>query len=240
MDTKTCSKCGETKPATTEFWHRQKAGLFGFTSAYHRSHYKANKNRIAAKAKRYYSEHPELVRERRLRYRETHGEQLAEYRRLYRAQNIEEDRRRQREYAREHAEENRERGRKWYAENRERVLVRSAGRYAENRAALREYRRAYYRSHRDGYYAADMRCRARKANAPGRHTAADVAAIRAEQGNKCFWCGEPLGRSYHVDHYIPLSKGGSNWPENLDVSCAPCNQSKGDKLPGEFLERVYA
>ena len=70
----------------------------------------------------------------------------------------------------------------------------------------------------------------------GTHTAADVQRIRAEQGNKCFWCGEPLGRSYHVDHYIPLSKGGSNGPENLNVACPTCNLQKRDKLPGEFME----
>jgi len=32
MNTKVCTGCGETKPATTEFWHKQKRGKYGVMS----------------------------------------------------------------------------------------------------------------------------------------------------------------------------------------------------------------
>jgi len=36
-----------------------------------------------------------------------------------------------------------------------------------------------------------------------------------------------------IDHVIPLSKGGHRFREsNLVISCWPCNQKKGDKVPG--------
>jgi 5-methylcytosine-specific restriction endonuclease McrA len=43
-----------------------------------------------------------------------------------------------------------------------------------------------------------------------------------------------LGRSYHVDHKQPVSRGGSNWPENLAVTCPTCNLRKSDKTEAEF------
>jgi 5-methylcytosine-specific restriction endonuclease McrA len=37
--------------------------------------------------------------------------------------------------------------------------------------------------------------------------------------------------SWQVDHVIPLSRGGSNWPTNLVCACGQCNSRKCDKLP---------
>ncbi|WP_442942665.1 HNH endonuclease [Nostoc sp.] len=51
-------------------------------------------------------------------------------------------------------------------------------------------------------------------------------------GYCCFWCScdlTPL--TITIDHYIPLSKGGSNELKNLRLACLPCNQRRGDSLP---------
>lgn len=52
----------------------------------------------------------------------------------------------------------------------------------------------------------------------------------------CAWCGGlgtyrkgPDDRSWHIDHVLPVSKGGGNNPSNLVRSCATCNMSKGNK-----------
>jgi 5-methylcytosine-specific restriction endonuclease McrA len=80
--------------------------------------------------------------------------------------------------------------------------------------------------------------RARKRHASGTHTAADIAAQRTRQKGRCFWCQEKVGRSYHVDHVMPISRGGSNGPENIVIACASCNLSKGAKMPSEFGGRL--
>jgi hypothetical protein len=48
---------------------------------------------------------------------------------------------------------------------------------------------------------------------------------------RCRWCGVLLTKSSAtIDHIIPLSKGGSNFPDNLTLSCFDCNQSKADSM----------
>jgi 5-methylcytosine-specific restriction endonuclease McrA len=67
----------------------------------------------------------------------------------------------------------------------------------------------------------------------GRHTSEDVERQYEEQGRRCFYCGEPL-TTYHVEHAIPLCRGGSNGPDNLVVSCPDCNRRKGRRTATEF------
>jgi 5-methylcytosine-specific restriction endonuclease McrA len=79
--------------------------------------------------------------------------------------------------------------------------------------------------------------RAREANAEGAWSAADFAAILARQSNACFYCSADIAEHHHADHYIPLARGGSNWPSNIVAACADCNHRKRDKLPEEFIGR---
>jgi len=52
---------------------------------------------------------------------------------------------------------------------------------------------------------------------------------------RCYICDEliPLG-DRHVDHIVPVSKGGPTRPSNLAVACSHCNMSKHDKHPNEL------
>lgn len=59
------------------------------------------------------------------------------------------------------------------------------------------------------------------------------AFILERDGYTCSYCGEqdaPL----HVDHVIPVCRGGSDAFENLVCACARCNLSKGAKLLSEW------
>ena len=78
--------------------------------------------------------------------------------------------------------------------------------------------------------------RARKVAAGGTYSAQDVQKQHQYQKGRCYYCGQKLGKPYHVDHVIPLSRGGSNAPENIVLACSHCNLSKHNRLPHEWPE----
>lgn len=47
--------------------------------------------------------------------------------------------------------------------------------------------------------------------------------------NRCEKCKQFTGLRFHIDHIIPISKGGDNGHENLQLLCPKCNLKKGTK-----------
>lgn len=82
-----------------------------------------------------------------------------------------------------------------------------------------------------------LRYLARKAKADGDFSKEDIEKIYASQDGRCAYCGTELNGKFHIDHIHPLSRGGSNWPNNLACACAKCNTSKRDKTVAEWRSR---
>lgn len=94
--------------------------------------------------------------------------------------------------------------------------------------------KSWYLANPQKHRAKSARRRAHTRNATGSHTAADIARLHAEQSGLCSYCSISLPLGYHVDHVVPLSRGGSNAPDNLRLTCPRCNLSKGAKLISEI------
>ncbi|MBR3743160.1 MAG: HNH endonuclease [Clostridia bacterium] len=56
--------------------------------------------------------------------------------------------------------------------------------------------------------------------------------ILKRDGYRCRICGatQADGVKLHVDHIIPVSKGGRTEPSNLQTLCERCNLGKSNKL----------
>lgn len=123
---------------------------------------------------------------------------------------------------------------------------------AENALYVREYSKAYNKTHRDPIKSrARVKAwvkanplkkkrhvqlhRARKASAVGSFSPSDVEMLLLEQGGRCP-CGCDISKNYTIDHMTPLSRGGSNWPDNLQLLCRSCNSSKNTKTMAEWLD----
>lgn len=159
-----------------------------------------------------------------------------------------------RDYQSRNPEKTKENCIKWIANNPDRVAERAKGYheaakdernamcrtwYAENKEYSAEYRKVYRAENPEVYRNAHRRRRALLAGAEGSHTALDVALIAGQQKNKCAYCKCKITPdTRHVDHITPISKGGTNWPNNLQLTCAPCNLRKKDKDPINFAQQL--
>jgi hypothetical protein len=49
---------------------------------------------------------------------------------------------------------------------------------------------------------------------------------------RCVYCDRAIGprTKWQIDHVVPRSKGGTDDPDNLVVSCPACNAAKADNL----------
>lgn len=220
---KRCYTCQELKPVTTEFFGRDKTRQDGFRPVCKACRKKATAaNRAKAAA-----------------YRAANKDRRLEYDRAYRAANRERLNERDCAYQQEYRERFRayvtDRAAKYRAANKYRTTVYNRMWYLANKEYDAERKRKYYAANPDRAKARARRRRARKADAVGSHTAADIRAQYKRQKGKCYYCGVKVGDKYHVDHIVPLSRGGSDSPENLVVACPFCNVSKKDKLLHEWI-----
>lgn len=107
----------------------------------------------------------------------------------------------------------------------------------ERRKESKEKKDAKYRASPNGkkvrYYHTALR-KARKKGAAGSFTPQHISWIREYQGDSCKFCKTDLEGGGQIDHKKPVSKGGSNWPSNLQLLCATCNNTKGAKWPYTF------
>lgn len=62
------------------------------------------------------------------------------------------------------------------------------------------------------------------------------AYIIERDGGRCHACGKKCrDDEIHLDHLVPLARGGTHAPENLAVACARCNLSRGARGEAQLL-----
>lgn len=182
--TKACTKCGEIKPATLDFFHKdphKKTGLTSNCKSCKSQYYKDN----SKKSSEYYQNNREKILERTKQYREANHEKIIQTNRKYRELNLES--------------------------------------YRESHRKSRRKRKAIKRL---------------SGHAP--YTEAEVLNL---YGTNCHLCDQPIDLEatrrcglpswelgLHIDHIIPLSKGGSDTLENVKPAHGICNVRKSSKI----------
>lgn len=54
----------------------------------------------------------------------------------------------------------------------------------------------------------------------------------------CFYCGNTM-TAFHVDHVVPVARGGADDARNYAPACATCNLSKNDTLVADWYLRKF-
>lgn len=162
-------------------------------------------------------------------YRERNQEDLSNRRKLKLAQDA------------HYRARNTERARLWYAANKDVASDKAAALYASNREVIKARVAAYQRANpemtRMHHRVKASRRRTRLAEAGGEnYTRQDVELLLTLQRWKCANCATSLKKAFHVDHRIPVAKGGTNDRGNIDLLCPKCNLAKSAKLPHVFAQ----
>lgn len=223
---KRCTRCGNPFPRTNEYFCKDKTIKDGLGSmckecnrAKGREYYAKNKEKVLARVSAYDKAHPVQVRAKsRRHYYKHHDKELARARKVNAQRTVQK--------------------REWYLATIEDRKAYEKRYRDENKDKISQRGKDYYRKHPEKAVERYTLRRARELKAEGRYTKADVDTLYKSQKGCCWWCGKDVGDDYHVDHRIALTRGGSNWPDNLCISCPECNRSKGNKLPHEWNGRL--
>ena len=91
-----------------------------------------------------------------------------------------------------------------------------------------------YKQNRLSKRAKTARKRSLRLGIKGCFTRRTIENLYTKQRGKCVLCGIELLGKFEVDHIKPLSKGGDNFPSNLQILCVNCNRIKGAKINGTY------
>lgn len=121
----------------------------------------------------------------------------------------------------------------WQQANRERFLAGQRARNNANVERQREAVRAWRQANPEMARAFNSRRRAREANAFVEDVLPLVVLERDD--GVCGICGEDVDPTcFHVDHIVPLARGGEHSYANTQTAHPHCNMSKNVRLPHEM------
>ena len=187
MELKKCTKCGENKPNTNEYFaysNKSKGTLIARCKAcvneYREEYYKNNKDKVIESEKKYYENNKDKIKESKKEYYENNKDKIKESRKKYR--------------------EN----------NKDKV-----------RERIKEYKH-------------------KKRGNGGSYTKSQWLDTLEYFDYKCAYTGECIKHSCHVEHIVPVSKGGTSYIWNLVPSTERANLSKRNRDMEEwYREQEY-
>jgi len=220
------SKEAKPRSASRTNWN-DKAQVAEYQRQYRRLHierltaqraiwYRANRDTLLANEQKAHAANPEIKRSRARAVYASDKERILANNRKWAAANRTAILAKKKEYRERHKEELAEAKKAWRAEHPALVYgqtVRSRARYPEK-----------HRIYKANHYA-------RVRGAEGHWTLEDIKALARAQKDLCAGCGEDIRDSFTIDHVIAVTKGGSNWPTNLQLLCNCCNSTKNNATP---------
>jgi 5-methylcytosine-specific restriction endonuclease McrA len=168
------------------------------------------------------------------------------YQRAYYLRNREIIKARSRKWQADNRERKRETQRRWYEKNRDRARLAMRRNYEANREAYIDRAREWAEANPDrrreiadawdksesGRLSRRNRAAIRRARLLALPTESiDLLVVYERDSGLCGLCGGPVDPDdWHLDHVVPLAKGGHHIYDNVQVAHPRCNLAKGANL----------
>lgn len=254
--TKICTKCGVEKPVSEYHKHSiQKSGLSPSCKACKKinsdAYRAANPEKLKAATAAWAAANPERRRKNKQAWRALNRDKVNAETAAYRAANPEKVKAAQLARYRDNPEREKARSAAYKAANREkiqayavafreanpeRVLATSARWRDANRDRVREISADWRKRNPDAVRVSTQNRRALVQKDGGVLSKGLAKRLFEMQKGKCPCCKQPLGKSYHLDHKMPLALGGTNTDDNMQLLRATCNLNKAAKHPVDFMQ----
>jgi 5-methylcytosine-specific restriction endonuclease McrA len=212
---KTCTKCSQTK--AFDAFAKSKLGKNGLRSAC--------KACLSVSAKAWGEKNFKKVAKQNKAWRKANPN----YAEAWRGANLEKTAAYSKEYRKNNSEKIAAKNKAWRASCLEKEKAKSKAYYLANRESISARAKAYYQANPEKVNLSSLKRRARKLN--NGVFAVTTKELKRLYASPCSYCGAP---SEHIDHVIPISRGGTHSVGNLVGACAPCNRGKYDKFITEW------
>lgn len=253
MTTKICTKCNCEKELT-EFYFRKDTNDYRkqckqCASDVSKQNYNEkmekrkeyqlkNKEKIAKKKKKYYEENKDIFLKKRKKYCIDNKELVKQQKRNYYLKNQESVKQKTKDYYRENIEQVKIKS-KEYRDNNFEILKEKKKQYnKDNIEAVRARHKKYMQTEKGKIIAKNMKHIRRTAEKNGDVTTKQLKELY-QNTKVCYWCNCSLkNNDIHLDHYVPIAKGGLHTISNLVLACSSCNKSKSSKDPIVFANSL--
>lgn len=154
----------------------------------------------------------------------------------WRAANVARNASQQKEYRDANPEKRAANYKKWADANPAKVAARNKAPRRENLDKAAARKKAWRIANPEKVRIYNENRRAREHSARGKLSTGLAAKLFKLQRGMCPCCKKPLGKGYHLDHIVPLVRGGSNTDDNIQLLRSRCNVQKHAKDPVAFMQ----
>lgn len=128
--------------------------------------------------------------------------------------------------------------RAWREANKERIAAARKAYYQKNAVEIRQKVRMWEKANPQRVRKQGHKRRALERGAEHEpYTRADINTLWHDQDGLCAYCRSPMFGVYHIDHVMPISRGGADKLENLALACPSCNSQKYNKTGEEYMKQ---
>lgn len=217
---------------------------------YYQNYRQENSDKLKEYHQNYRQENGDKLKEYHQNYSKGNTDRLKEYQQNYRQENCDKLRESKRSYYQKNPDRSREQHQNYYKNNLDKVREYQRNYQQENADRIREHQRNYQQENADTIREQKRNYRQTSA---GKNSLIRGSQKRRALKNKCHslsykpedilnlfnsecaYCSSK--ENLTLDHFIPLSKGGSNVQGNLLPACKSCNSSKNNRDAIEWYKK---